>query len=499
MRASAVFATLAALATAAPASAQAPAVPAAAPVASSDAVKVLMDQATYWMSQNQPDQAQRALERLLRLEPRNPDALALLAQLQAGRGDRAGAQSSMALLRQVRPDDPHLAAIEQTLRAGAIDPSGLAEARQLASEGRAAEAVARYQQLFRGSPPPGPLAVEYYQTLAATPGGWDPAREALGQLAGSAQDRRAQLAYAELLTYRAPTRADGIARLAELAQNSAVSAAATKAWRQALEWLPVDTPSIPAYQAYLDRHSDDAIAQRLQAAHNPPRTPADEAAQRRSAGFAALNAGRLAEAEAAFRAVLEVNPQDSDALGGLGLVRLRQGRTDEARELLGRAIAADPASKARWEQALAGANVGEEYARARTMIQRGQYGPAEQLLRSIIARGGDVAGAQAMLADAQARGGDLPGAEASYRAALERQPGNADLLVGLAQVLTRQGRDAEAEAVLARAEGAGNRSAVARLRGSAAPARRHAGRPDAEGGATARGRRSRSVRSLDQA
>lgn len=465
----AAFVVVTTLAAASPAAAQAPeqtAPDANAPAAnvSADAAKVLMDQATYWLSQNHPEQAERALERLLRLEPGNPDALALQAQLQAGRGDRAGAQASLARLRQLRPDDPHLAVIEQTLRAGAVDQAGLAEARRLAGEGRAAEAVARYQQLFHGAPPPGPLAVEYFQTLAGTPGGWEAARDGLAGLAAAAQDQRAQLAYAELLTYRQPSRAEGIERLAALAQNSALAAAATKAWRQALEWLPEDTPSIPAYQAYLDRHPDEAVAQRLQAARNPPRSPADAAAQQRSAGFAALNAGRLAEAESAFRAVLDANPQDSDALGGLGLVRLRQGRSEEARDLLGRAIAADPASKARWEQALAGANAGEEYARARAMIERGQYGPAEQLLRSIIARGGDVAGAQAMLAGVQARSGDLVGAEASYRAALERQPGNADLLVGLAQLLTRQGRDAEAEALLARAEGAGNRSAVARLR-----------------------------------
>ena len=270
--------------------------------------------------------------------------------------------------------------------------------------------------------------------------------------------------YAELLTFRPQTRADGIARLAPLAQNSQVSTGALRAWRQALEWLPVDSSSIPQYQAYLASHPDDGIAARLLAARNPPRSPADEAGQRRAEAFAALNAGRLAEAETAFRAGLEQNPNDADALGGLGLVRLRQGRTDEARELLSRAIAADPANKARWEQALAGASAGEDYARARAMIQRGQLGPAEQLLRAIIARGGDVAGAQGMLADAQARRGDLEGAVASYQAALARQPNNADLLVGLAQVLTRAGRDAEADAILARAEGAGNRTAVARLR-----------------------------------
>ena len=58
MRAAAAFISLAVLAAAVPAVAQEPA---AAP----DAVKVLLDQASYWLSQNQPDQAQHALDRAL--------------------------------------------------------------------------------------------------------------------------------------------------------------------------------------------------------------------------------------------------------------------------------------------------------------------------------------------------------------------------------------------------------------------------------------------------
>src|SRR6202034_2567037 len=62
------------------------------------------------------------------------------------------------------------------------------------------------------------------------------------------------------------------------------------------------------------------------------------------------------------------------------------------------------------------------------------------------------------------RRGDLRGAETQYRAALGRQPNNADALVGLARVLTRQGRGAEAEAALARAETAGDNRGGARIR-----------------------------------
>jgi predicted Zn-dependent protease len=437
--------------------------------ATSTAARVLLDQANYWRAQNQPDQAASAVQRLLQLEPQNPGGLALRAELAAERGDRAAAQAALAALRQVQPDNPRIPAIELAIRAGSIDPAGLAQARTLAQQGRNAEAIVQYQRLFHGADPPAGLAVEYYETLAGTDGGWDQARTGLARfVTANPQDLRAQLAFAQLLSYREATRVEAINRLATLAQNPGASSAALKAWRQALEWLPVDTGSIPSYQAYLTKHPDDAtIKGRLEEAQNPPRTPADLTAIKRSDGFAALNAGNLTEAERDFTSVLAQNPQDADALGGLGLVRLRQNNANEARTLLSRAIAADPAHRARWEQALQGASVGEDYAQARALIARGDLNGAESLLRTIITRGGDVAGAQAMLADVQVRRGNLTGAEASYRAVLSRQPNNADALVGLAQVLNRQGRSQEAEALLTQAQVSGNSALVGRIRADA--------------------------------
>jgi cellulose synthase operon protein C len=440
---------------------------AAASAQPSTAAKVLMDQANYWFAQNKPEEAERPLDRLLRTEPDNPDALALLAQIQAQRGDRTKAQATLGHLQALRPNDPHIASVAQAIRVGSIDPAALAEARRLAQEGHNAEAVARYQRLFQGTTPPASMAAEYYGTLAGTEGGWESAQAGMAQAAAAAPgDMRAQLAYAQLLTYREQTRLDGIRRLAVLAHTQETSAAATMAWHQALEWMPVDSISIPAYEAWLAVYpTDGGISGRLEQAHNPPRTPADEASLKRSAGFAALNANRVQDAETAFQTVLAQSPQDPDALGGLGLVRLRQGNVAEARTILSRAIAADPAHKARWEAALQGASIGEDYAAARTMIQRGQLDAAERQLRAIIASGGDIGGAQLMLADVLSRRGDLAGAETQYRAALARQPSNADALVGLAQILNRQGRSTEAEALLDRAQSAGNSRAVERLRG----------------------------------
>jgi len=425
----------------------------AAPATPANAVQVLLDQANFWRLQNDPAQAQRALDRLLAQDPRNPDALALQAQIDAERGDRTAAQAALAKLRQVRPDDPRISATEQAIRLGQIDSAGLAEARRLAQEGRNAVAIERYRRLFHNAEPPDNLATEYYQVLSGTEGGWQQARDGLARLvARDPKNTSAQLAYGELLTFRDATRADGISRLAALAANPATAEAATKSWRQALQWLPPDSASIPALEAYLARHPDDgAVSARLAEARTPPRAPADEASRQRSQGFDALNAGRLQDAETAFQGSLDRNANDADALGGMGLVRLRQGRSAEAADLLTRAIAADPAHSDRWESALAGATVGQDYAQARSLVQHGQLEAAEQQVHSIIAKGGDTTGATAMLADIQARRGELAAAEASWRTVLSRQPSNRAALAGLASVLHREGHAAEATTLLERA------------------------------------------------
>lgn len=435
-------------------------------IAQTSPFKVLLDQAEFWRSQHQPDKAIAALNRLLALDPNNVDALALSAQIEAERGNRPAAQAAITKLKAVRADDPRVREIEQTLRIGTMDQTALSEARRLSQEGKAAQAVQRYQQLLHGGPPPDVLAVEYYQTLAGTQGGWEEAKDGLAQfVARHPEDARGNLAYAEVLTYRDATRLDGVRRLAELAAKPATSAEAARAWRQALQWLPANQASVPELEAWLSKHPDDAaIASRLAEAQHPPRSASDEAAIARSNGFAALNAGRLNEAEALFQAALDRNGQDADALGGLGLVRLRQGRVADARELLTRAIAADPEHRARWESALAGSNVGAEYAQARHEIEHGQLEAAERMVRDIIAHGGDTNSAQLMLADIERRRGNLAAAEAHYRAALSKTPNQAEAVAGLADVLRRQGNESEADALLARAESSGNQQMVARLR-----------------------------------
>ncbi|NUS38476.1 MAG: tetratricopeptide repeat protein, partial [Lysobacter sp.] len=58
--------------------------------------------------------------------------------------------------------------------------------------------------------------------------------------------------------------------------------------------------------------------------------------------FCALRDNALAQAEAGFTGILAARPDDPAAVEGLGHVRYRQGRTDDARALFTRALALDP-------------------------------------------------------------------------------------------------------------------------------------------------------------
>jgi tetratricopeptide (TPR) repeat protein len=444
--------------------------------ATADAIRVLLDQANYWRSQYQPQKADEALARVLTLDPRNADALAAQAQAAADRGNQQAARAALAKLQSVRPDDPRIGSIQQALQMGPLDQSALTEARRLAQAGKAAEAIAAYRRVFRGDTPPANLATEYYQTLAATEGNWQSAREGLAaQLRTNPQDLRAQLAYAELLTYRDETRDEGIARLKRLTQSPSIADQADKDLRQTLLWLPVNQTSIPQYDLYLSRHPDDTEIQKRE-----QMAKADVGGLRLS-GFDALQNGKIADAEAGFTKALVTNPNDSDSMIGLALVRFRQNRAAEARELVRRAIEIDP-DKAAQDQSLLTAGQGTtsngsnvdygaiaarkirgEYANVAALTRRGEYARAEAELRRLMGKRPN-AGNYLQLGDIQTRAGQLLEAEASYRTVLRSQPKNVLALGGLAGVLTREGKTDEANQVFAQAEATGRAGAIGQVR-----------------------------------
>ncbi|WP_230769853.1 cellulose biosynthesis protein BcsC [Sphingomonas sp. Leaf4] len=132
--------------------------------------------------------------------------------------------------------------------------------------------------------------------------------------------------------------------------------------------------------------------------------PVDRGGDARAAGFRALDAGQLGQAERLFERALAANGNDGDASGGLGIVRLRQSRFADAARLLGRASSRGNA--ARWSEALDSARFFAGLAEARGKLERGDVtgaqADAEQLARLPVR---DRGPALALLADIYERQG----------------------------------------------------------------------------------------------
>jgi len=423
------------------------AMPIAAALADDSAIQVLLDKASYWRLKDRPDLAADALNQLLEISPNNPDALFQYGELSVQANKPADAQRYLAKLQQVAPNDPHIADLQAAIRTGRIGPSDLSEARRLAQAGQLDEAVKKYREIFKG-PPPSSYAVEYYMTLAGTPQGWDEARQGLeNALRTSPNDVQLKLALAQVYTYREATRMQGIQMLAELSKNPLVGASAVQSWKQALSWLGGSPNAKQALEQYLTQYPQDAEAQKLLAdIKNQPAISGEQ-----SEAYEDLKKGNIAAAERQFTADLRDHPDDPQALAGLGLVRLRQQRFAEARDLLGRALKAAPDQAKDIQPAYDSAVFWSRVDEAKRAAAGRNYAAAQAILTQLLAHPQpDQWGAAMVLADVQSKMGRPAAAEMTYREVLRWRPGNPDATLGLASTLRAQNKTAELNQLTAR-------------------------------------------------
>jgi tetratricopeptide (TPR) repeat protein len=423
------------------------AMPMAGALADDSAAQVLLDKASYWRLKDRPDLAADALNQLLEISPNNPDALFQYGELSVQANKPADAQRYLAKLQQVAPNDPHIADLQAAIRAGRIGPTDLSEARRLAQSGRLDEAIKKYQEIFKG-PPPSSYAVEYYLTLAGTLQGWDEARQGLEKaLQASPNDAQLKLAVAQVYTYRESTRMQGIAMLAELSKSPLVGASAIQAWKQALSWLGGSPNAKDALQQYLARYQQDAeIQQLLTDIKNQPAISGEQ-----SEAYADLKKGDVTAAEKQFTADLRAHPDDAQALAGLGLVRLRQQRFAEARDLLGRALKAAPDQQKDIQPAYDSAVFWARVEEAKRAAAGRNYAGARAILTPLLANPTpDEWGAEMVLADIESKMGQPGAAEMTYREVLRLRPGNPEATFGLASALRAQKKTAELSRLTAR-------------------------------------------------
>lgn len=404
------------------------------------ALQALFDQAAYWHQKAHDDLAKSALQKVLMVEPNNAQALYLLALYSQQGGNDADAARYRQQLSSASPQDARLSELDNARQLQTIPQAQLSLARQQARSGNIAASLQTWRNTFNGNEPPASVAAEYYLTMAGDRTLLPQAVEALRQFSAShPQDTGAKLALGKALTYQDATRREGIDLLGTLADGSQE---ADRSLRQALLWLGPQASDAALYQTWQQRHPQDT------AVMDYYRKNAGGA--EKGAGFSALNSGDVSGAQNNFEKVLSANPQDADALAGMGYVAQRGGRYSEAADYLQRAAQLGGDQSAERQQQASDARFYAQLAAAQQALKNGDSAQALSLSEPLTQAAGEKGTAAKLFrADVLRRSNQFSEAEQAYRAILQGDADNRSAKEGLFYVLRQQNRSSEANQLLA--------------------------------------------------
>ena len=182
------------------------------------------------------------------------------------------------------------------------------------------------------------------------------------------------------------------------------------------------------------------------ARENGPSAPTPAIGLNIQQGFNSINSGELELATAKFEAVLKVRPADTNALGGLGLIRLRQNRFGEAQQLLERASKQGHAEQ--WRGALKSATYWGLLQKANTARQASDIPLAQKLLEQAMKVDPQEVTAQIALAEVRGELKQYDSAEKLLRDVLTRQPKQTAAIAAYADLLAKQDKFEQAQLVL---------------------------------------------------
>jgi tetratricopeptide (TPR) repeat protein len=410
---------------------------------------LLVEQGQYWQSHNNPQRAAEVWQKVLLLDPVQVDALYGLGLIGVQQGKPQQAQQYLARLQAIQPTPRQALQLAQDI--GVAQPQNqqrLEEARRLVDAGERDKATAVFRSLFDGRPPQGTIGREYYNNLAFNQADWTEARSGFQRLQREMpNDSIVALFYAKHLVRREDSRAEGIRALAALTQRTDIAGDADESWRLALTWIgPPNPAQVPLFEAYLKTHPDDV---EIRAQMNKGKQQAATTASKEwqppaevARGLKALKAGDQATAEQAFQARLKTQPDDADALGGLGVIRQQQQRLAEAEKLLGQATRQHNGSH--WQVALNEVRYWSALQQARDAQAKGQTAQAQALVNQALRQNPNGADALLALADIQASAGQFDDAQRNYRQILNLRRDDPRAQEGLVNVLLKSGKNDEA-------------------------------------------------------
>lgn len=403
------------------------------------ALKALFDQANYWHEKSHDDLAKESLRKVLMVDANNTQAMYLMALWAQQAGDMKTAAQWRERLASVSPQDPNLQALDNAKQIQQVPRGQLDLARQQARSGNIPAALNTWNTMFKGSEPPQSLAPEYYLTMAGDKSLYPQAVSGLRQLVTQyPQDNAARIALGKILTYQESTRREGIDILQNMASGSKD---ADTALRQALLWLGPRAGDESYYQTFLQRHPADTDVLKYY------RTNIGGAAK--GQGFEALNSGNTDAARSQFEQVLQANPEDADALAGMGYIAQRRGDYTAASQYLNRAANLGGAQSTERKQQAEDAAFYGQLAAAQNALKQGNLDQALSLSAPLAQQGGERGiAAKLFRADVQRRAKNYAAAEQTLRDVLAEQADNASARENLYYVLRDQNKTDQAQTVL---------------------------------------------------
>ncbi len=306
-------------------------------------IAVLLSKARSLEGRGRIDLAAQVWRQVLMADPNQTEALAglLRSARQSGRQDLEKQYEDR--LRKLDAKNPAIME-SKSERITGQQQKRLQEADALARNQQFEQAVMIYREVFGDNPPPGGWAIAYYEALAATPGGWETATAGFERLMHKYPDSQDyKLSLGRLWTYRPSTRLAGMKLLESLGGNPLLVNKAKAAWRQALLWEAQNPAILPSLRAYLSRYPDPELARiDLQIPKAAPPVAGPVRSRDEIAGYAALQAGDLAQAKSSFDRALQNAPKSPQALAGLGFIRLKEQDFATAADLFTAATAEAP-------------------------------------------------------------------------------------------------------------------------------------------------------------
>ncbi len=423
-------------------------------LAAPDVEQHLLQQAHTWESRFRHDLARQALDRLLRLRPDHPRALA--GQVRLAVKDRRLEQAQQWLQRMERTGvgGAWMAQARAWISLLRENRQPVQQARLLAKTGRLTQALQLYERMFADALPEPDYALEYYGWLADNDGDLSRIVQQLDGLQqrypGYMGVRLEWIALKLRLNPRNPVLLDELYRLLE---NPRLERQVHAMIRRAIFRMDENGDSIPYYRRYLDMDPEDQGVQTLLArAEQVERArlarlanPAWQAGQR---GLLQLEQGQLQPAEQSLRKAVAGFPEHEAFLGGLGQALMRQGRHLEAVPWFERALAQTRYDADKWQALLTAARFWGHLAAARQAKEQKAYDRLEHhLSRALEAEPGHP-DALSLKAAALNQQGQTLAAERLYREILTRHPNHAATLRGLVELWLDQGQAGQARSAL---------------------------------------------------